>query len=121
MASSWTEYLCLEREGDELRLSRRGYEVLAELSEYAVRDKDGEFLEYRVPEEIDGSHVEGIEGGEYVIGGSLVLHDDESELELDPDDLEGARRWLTQHEWDGQPGFEAAWQEICRALGKEAQ
>lgn len=90
MASSWTECLCIERRGGEVRLSRRGYEVLGELADYAVKDEDGDFLEYRVPEKIDGVSVTG-DDGEYVFGGALVLHDDESEFSVDPDDLEGAR------------------------------
>jgi hypothetical protein len=118
MASSWTEFLCLERRGGEVTLSRRGYEVLGELSKYAVRDEEGDFLEYRVPETIDGVAVTG-DDGEYVFGGSLMLHDDESEFTVDPENLEDARAWLKQHEWDTEPGFEGAWKEICTAVGAE--
>ena len=117
-SSGWDEYLCLERNGDRWILTRRGYEVLAPLSDFEIRDEDGEFVEHRVPDEIDGQTVAGIEGGEYVIGGSLVPHDGDSELTLDPGDLELARSWLQQHEWHYQPGFEEAWGEIVRTAGR---
>ena len=64
MASTWSEYLCLERKTwSTFELSIRGYELLAERSEY--EDEDGEI---NLPEKIDGNVVIGTED-EYIIGG----------------------------------------------------
>ena len=116
-ASAWTEYLCLEQDGHEIKLQRMGYEPLAELADYEVVDEDGN-VEYRIPEEINGEPVEGIDG-EYVMGGVFMLCDDESEFVVEPDALEDAYDWLRQHEWTGEPGFAEAWKKICTAVGRE--
>ena len=117
-ASSWTEHLCVQRVGDQIVLSSCGYGILAELSQLAVEDADGN-VGYTVPDFIDGQAVVGIEDGEYVIGGELVPQDDDAEIMLGPGDSEEAREWLEGREWHLKPAFETAWQEIARLLGGE--
>ena len=116
MASTWTEYLCLCKDGDRVVLSSRGYEVLGDIYSYEVEDEDGE-VQHTLPETIDGKSVVGIEDGEYVVGGELVLHDDDAEVTLQLGDIEEARDWLEGREWHLKPGFERAWREIRLALG----
>ena len=94
IVSSWTEYLCLQRVDNQIVLSSCGYQVLAEISHYAVEDDDGE----------------------YVIGGDLMPHDDDAEVPLEPGDIETARAWLEGREWHLKPGYDGAWREIVRAL-----
>ena len=115
MVSSWTEYLCLASDGESIRLSSCGREVLAELSDYAVEDEDGN-VEYQLPETIGDSVVSGTDG-EFVIGEALVPQDDDAEIELEPGQIEEAREWLEGREWHLKPGFEEAWREIVRVLG----
>ena len=115
MARSWSEYLCLESGDQEVVLSSRGYEVLGEASKYEVETDAWDF-EYRLPESIDGKEVEGIEAGEFVVGGCLVPHDDDAELTLTERDMDAAKRWLSMREWDSQQGFEHAWTRIAEAL-----
>ena len=117
-ASSWTEHLCVQRVGEQLVLSSCGYEILGELSQFAVEDADGN-VEYSLPESIDGQAVVGTQDGEYVIGGDLVPQDDDAEIRLEPGETEEAREWLEGREWHLKPGFEGAWREICRMLEAE--
>lgn len=113
MVSTWHEYLCLEVRSNVVRLSICGYELLANLSDFEVRDDDGDFVEYRVPDEIGGSKVEGVEDGEYVVGGALIPND---EVSLSNADEDAALDWLRRLEWDLQPGFDEAWAKIQAAL-----
>jgi hypothetical protein len=117
MGSAWTEYLCLCRDGDRVVLSSCGYEVLADIYSFEVEDDDGN-VEHELPDTIDGKAVVGIEDGEYVIGGDLVPHDDDAEITLGSGEIEEARKWLEGREWHLKPGYEGAWKEIERALGK---
>ena len=67
MASTWTEYLCLHRTSEgKWYLDIRGFEVIGEASDY--EDEEG-----KLPEQIDGQEVVGIEDG-YVTVNNLVLH-----------------------------------------------
>jgi len=86
-------------------------------TDFEVLDADGDVVDHRVPDEIDGQTVEGIEDGEYVVGGALVPHDDDAEIVLEPGEIEEAREWLEGREWHLKPGFEEAWAEIHAALG----
>ena len=90
MASTWSEYLCLERKTwSNFELSIRGYELLAERTEY--EDEDGEV---NLPDEIDGNVVMGTED-EYGIGGSLVHHsDDYGTVEFTNPDENDVSEWL---------------------------
>ena len=123
MMSTWSEYLCLERTEDQVVLSSRGYEVLAELSQYAVETEDGD-TEYKIPDFIDGQPVVGQED-EYIVGGELVLHDDGAEITLEARDYEAAKYWLAERGWDHKKGFADAWRRITEALdrlpGKEQE
>jgi hypothetical protein len=114
MASSWSEYLCLECTEGQVVLSSRGYTALAELSQYEVESEDGETA-YDIPEIIDGQVVVGQED-EYIMGGELVLHDDAAEITLEERDYEAAKAWLVEREWDKHSGFAEAWKRITAAL-----
>ena len=96
MASTWTEYLCIERlTKDDFELSIRSYEVLGEAMDYS--DDDGN---WDLPDEIGGMKVMGLED-EYVVGGNLVLHsEDYGEVKFsDPQDKE-VSDWLKSVGWD---------------------
>ena len=72
MASSWTEYLCLERTDQQnYTLSVRGYEILGELSDFY----DEKIGDHKIPSEINGSEVVRCEDG-YIVGGALLIIDD---------------------------------------------
>ena len=97
MASSWREYLCVERIGDEeFELTVRGYGIIGEVSEYS--DEDGN---YELPEEIDGQYVAGVEDGEFIVGGDLVIQseDDGSARFSNPSQIE-VTEWLAQVTWN---------------------
>lgn len=115
MASGWNESLCLDADDDGIWLSSRGFEVLTDASQFAVLDEDGDFVEYRVPEFINGIEVEGIEG-EWVVGGNFVPHDDDAEIHLSFGQTDEALEWLKRREWHLQPGFDEAWWKIQKAL-----
>jgi hypothetical protein len=119
MPSSWTEYLCLGVESDAVHLSSRGYELLAEVKRFTV-ETEGGLTEYRLPDEIDGSTVVGIED-EWVVGGALVPHDDNAELTVTHEATHDAacaevHDWLTTRGWKNVRGFDAVWPQIEAAL-----
>ena len=96
MASTWTEYLCIEKlTKDDFELSIRSYEVLGEAIDYS--DEDGE---WDLPDEIDGMKVMGLED-EYVVGGNLVLHsDDYGEVKFSDPKHRDVLDWLKSVGWD---------------------
>jgi hypothetical protein len=64
---------------------------------------------------LGGQRVVGIED-DYVVGGDLVPHDDEAEIELGVGDAAEARAWLQGRGWHEHPRFEPAWERIRTAL-----
>jgi hypothetical protein len=82
MVDCWTEYLCLHRtfEG-KWCIDIRSFEMVGEASDY--EDDDG-----KLPDQIDGYDVVGIEDG-YVTIDHLVLHsDDYPSYEFDKFDVD---------------------------------
>jgi hypothetical protein len=115
MASSWKEYLCIEATPAGVHLSSRGYELLAEAQGYAVEDGDGQTT-YRLPAQIDGSDVHGIED-DWVIGGAMLPHDDEAEVTITSrKGVPDAKAWLTARGWNRVDGFDDAWRTIESAI-----
>ena len=100
MVSTWKEYLCLETRDGRAVLSHRRFDVLGEVSEFAVETEEGD-EEYRIPEVIDGKLVAGIEDG-YIVGGELTADacDPEPEIELSGADRETVHDWLTERGFD---------------------
>ena len=79
MASTFTEYLCLEKiNNNQFRLFVGGYEVIGEASDYYNEEDDEE----NIPEQIDGQTVQGVEDG-CIIGGSILQNEDDGEDEID--------------------------------------
>lgn len=98
MASSWTEYLCLERIDEEnYTLSVRGYEVLGELIDFY----DEDIGDYKVPSEIDGSEVVRCEEG-YIVGGELsIVNESYSPFQFNASGPTDMPNWLTHvARWD---------------------
>ena len=98
MVSSWTEYLCLDREADgSYVLAVKGYEILASVSEYYNEETE----QYEIPDEIDGDFVIGQED-DYIVGGSLRNHSDEIyTLEFVIPKKEEIEEWLNDiANWD---------------------
>ena len=93
MASSWREYLCVERLGDEeFELTVRGYGYLGEVADYADEDRD-----FELPEEIDGQYVAGVEDGEFIVGGDLVIQsEDDGSVRFSNSSQIEVTEWLEQ-------------------------
>ena len=99
-ASSWREYLVLERlEDGKYDLAIRQYEALGEADEYWDQEKE----DWSLPDQIDGKDVVGIESDDVVVGGDLLkdCYDDEADPGIiftlpDQDILEG---WLKKVNW----------------------
>lgn len=73
MASSWREYLCVEKVSDQsFQMTIRGYEVIGEASDYYNEETD----EVDLPNFIGNSEVHGTED-EYIVGGELIARVDE--------------------------------------------
>lgn len=97
MASTWTEYLCLQRLANQkYELSIRGYEVLGEQSDYYNEEKD----DYDIPQKINGKEVVGIEDG-FIVGGRLVEQsDDLPSFEFYKTEIESVNEWLKEIQWN---------------------
>jgi hypothetical protein len=95
MASSWTEYLCLERdEAGGYKLFTGQYEALAEREQF-FNEETGE---YDIPDAIDGQVVIGVDD-DYVVGGELGCFDDEQVVTFKRLDEEEVARWLEARGW----------------------
>jgi hypothetical protein len=95
MVSTWTEYLCLERDdAGAFKLFTGQYEALAEREPF-FNEETGD---YDIPDEIDGQAVVGVDD-DYVVGGELSCIDDEQVVSFrSPDDQEVAM-WLESSGW----------------------
>lgn len=90
---TWTEYLCIRKVGEQIELSSRMYEGLAELSKYCPRDESSAALQ--LPKQIGGKAVFGTdEDAGVVLGGDLGYNNDDEWVLFDPDDLDTAHSWL---------------------------
>ena len=107
MVSTWHEYLCLEKRDGRVVLFHRRYEMLGEVSDFAVETEEGE-QEYQVPDVIDGKAVVGTDDG-FIMGGELTEDpsDPEPEIDLADADPEKIRDWLTARGFDPEWGSEA--------------
>lgn len=98
MASTWTEYLVLTKgQSKKYLLAPAGYDALAEATDYFDEEAD----DYKLPNEIKGQQVIGIEDG-WVIGGELGINMDWSGLEFDSPDEPEVATWLEDFEWSNQ-------------------
>lgn len=90
MASTFTESLCLEKiNNNQFRLFLGGYEVIGEVSDYFNEEDNEE----KIPEQIDGQTVQGVEDG-YIIGGSILQNEDDGEVIFSSTTDENFRNWL---------------------------
>ena len=105
---SWTEYLCLARNGDgSITLSSRSREILAEAAKYRKRGW--------LPTTIRRKEVSGFDG-DYVVGKRLLLHDGEAEITVCQNQFDVAAEWLIRRKWNLQDQFGKAWARIRSAL-----
>ena len=90
MASTFTESLCLEKiNNNQFRLFLGGNEVIGEVSDYFNEEDNEE----KIPEQIDGQTVQGVEDG-YIIGGSILQNEDDGEVIFSSTTDENFRNWL---------------------------
>ena len=90
MASTFTEYLCLEKiNNNQFRLFVGGYEVIGEASDYYNEEDDEE----NIPEQIDGQTVQGVEDG-CIIGGSILQNEDDGEVIFSSTTDKDLKEWL---------------------------
>jgi len=95
MVSTWTEYLCLQRdEAGAFKLFTGQYEALAERDQFFNEETD----EYDIPEEIDGKAVVGLED-DYVVGGDLGYFDEQQTISFKSPDDEALTEWLVSSGW----------------------
>jgi hypothetical protein len=98
MAATWTEYLVLTKgQSKKYLLAPAGYDALAEATDYFDEETD----DYKLPSEVHGQKVIGIEDG-WVIGGDLGINMDWSGLEFDNPDEPEVAAWLDDFEWSNQ-------------------
>lgn len=98
MTSTWTEYLVLTRgQSKKYLLAPAGYDALAEANDYFDENAD----DYKLPLEINGRKIIGIQDG-WVIGGDLGINMDWSGLEFDSPDEPEVAAWLDDFEWSNQ-------------------
>ena len=89
LVSHWTQYLCIRHVRPGLAVVEIcKYEVLCEFDPYDEGDNPVE-----IPTQIDGKKVIGYED-DLLVGGELVLKDDDSTYEYTPADLNGAIAWI---------------------------
>jgi hypothetical protein len=95
MVSTWTEYLCLQRdEAGGYNLFTGQYEALAEREQF-FNEETGE---YDIPDEIDGQVVVGVDD-DYVVGGELDYIHDEQAVSFKSLDEKGLADWLETSGW----------------------
>jgi hypothetical protein len=98
MASTWDEYLVLEKLNDrEFRLDIRGWGYLGEVSDFDFKeDERGELI---VPEKINGNYISDISDGS-VYGGELVKREDEQgDVRFARPDQDEVISWLKDVGW----------------------
>jgi hypothetical protein len=95
MVSSWTEYLCLQRDvAGAFKLFTGQYEALAEREQF-FNEETGD---YDIPDEIDGQVVAGADD-DYVVGGELAYFDDEQAVSFTSPDDQAVAEWLKTSGW----------------------
>ena len=110
MVSTWTEYLCLQRDDDEgYKLFTGQYEALAEREQF-FNEETGD---YDIPDEIDGQVVVGVDD-DYVVGGELGYFDDQQAVSFKSPGDGAVAEWLESSGWSDKVDPES----IRAALGK---
>lgn len=95
MVSTWTEYLCLQRdEAGGYKLFTGQYEALAEREQF-FNEETGE---YDIPDAIDGQIVVGVDD-DYVVGGELGCFDDDQAVSFESLEEKGVAMWLESSGW----------------------
>ena len=95
IVSTWTEYLCLQRdEVGAFKLFTGQYEALAERTQF-FNEETGE---YDIPDEINGQAVVGVDD-DYVVGGELGCFDDEQAVSFRSPDDHAVAEWLDSSGW----------------------
>ena len=99
MVSTWTEYLCIRKVGEQIELSIRMYEGIGEYYEEYPRQENRD--EVPLPKQIGGKAVIGVDiDAEVVFGGELTCISDDQCALFERDDLNGAELWLDNDGWD---------------------
>jgi len=99
MVSTWTEYLCIRKVGEQIELSIRMYEGIGEYYEGYPRQENR--AEVPLPKQIGGKAVMGVDvDAEVVFGGELTCISDDQCALFERDDLNGAQLWLDNDGWD---------------------
>lgn len=125
MVSTWKEYLCIEWRNGRAVLSHRRYDVLGELSDFAVETDEGD-EECRIPEFIDGKRVAGTED-DFIVGGELTVDPSDSEPEINLGDVNRHTfsAWLTGRGFELSSELEEIWERTSietrapNVLGRE--
>jgi len=95
MVSTWTEYLCLQRDHTGgYKLFTGQYEALAERERF-FNEETGD---YDIPDEIDGQVVIGVDD-DYVVGGELAHFDDEQAVSFTSPGDQVVADWLRTSGW----------------------
>lgn len=128
MASSWTEYLCMEVCPDgRVELSSQGHEVLGygDWFDGEVVWPEGFDPEKYDPEEggdmplpvsVGGQKIIQMEDGAY-LGEGMRPHSDDSTTTFQPGEVEEAREWLASYYKDAHiDDFPTAWAKVEEAL-----
>ena len=99
MISSWTEYLCIEKNNnDDFELSVRGASILEEANQFFDVSKQ----EYILPSMINGNSVYGMSDG-VVFGEPLEIIDDiASPISLNSRNIGQAFDWLEIINWKSE-------------------
>jgi hypothetical protein len=98
MASTWTEYLVLEKiSPTKFLLDIRGWGYLGEISDFDLKeDEHGGLV---IPEEINGQYIDSVEDG-FVYGGELVKREGEhGDVRFVRPDQDEVISWLKDVEW----------------------
>jgi hypothetical protein len=107
MASTWTEMIGFfeEKSGDWV-LGNCGHEIIGSiydlLTEEQLYTDDG----FKIPEEINGVKVHGIEDGEYLESEDIIFYDDT--VRFNRETFQKAVDYFKMYDWNTHPEYEIA-------------
>lgn len=102
MASAWREFLCLTQGNvKNYRLFTGQYEALVSAYDYFNEETE----EYKLPDEIDGKAVVGIED-EYIVGGDLQWSDVSKTVEFEEIKDPAIAEWLSASGWSSHASLD---------------
>ena len=118
MASTWEVMLKLtDLGGGNWNISECGQEIIGNFYELIPEglqfDDNGEM---RIPGEISGKKVIGIEDGEWLLGEDIV---DGEGVTFKRETLAKAKAFLEEYEWTLSEYYEELWSEVVRRVSKE--